>query len=87
MWERFKRADICVRQHDSYDCGAAALCSVAAWHGLYIPLTGARAMCGCTKEGISIKGILDAANTVGLEAKAFKSPEKEFESLAALNAP
>lgn len=87
MWERFKRADICVRQHDSYDCGAAALCSVAAWHGLYIPLTGARAMCGCTKEGITIKGILDAANAVGLEAKAFKSPEKEFESLAALNAP
>ena len=46
-----------VRQLQSYDCGAACLGSVAGWYGVYWPLIKIRYLCGCTEEGISVKGI------------------------------
>ncbi len=71
-----------IRQHDRYDCGAACLCSVLAWHGLYIPLNRARRLCGCTKDGITIKGIIDGAGKYGIDAEAFKSTDKDLCTLA-----
>lgn len=87
MWEGFSRERICVRQHDTYDCGAASLCSVAAWHGLVIPLSRARELCGCTKEGITIQGIIEGALALGLEAKGYKSPRKEIGDLEEISSP
>ena len=66
-----------VRQLQSYDCGAACLGSVAGWYGVYWPLIKIRYLCGCTEEGISVKGIMDGAVKMGFYAKAYKSPEKE----------
>lgn len=66
-----------VRQLQSYDCGAACLCSVAGWYGVYSPLIKIRYLCGCTEEGISVKGIMDGAMKMGFYAKAYKSPDKE----------
>ncbi len=68
-----------IKQHDTYDCGAACLCSIAAWYGLYIPLNKVRRFCNCTREGITIKGIIDGAAKLGLEAKAFKSIDKSMD--------
>ncbi len=68
-----------IQQHDTYDCGAACLSSIAAWYGLYIPLNKVKRFCNCTKEGITIKGIIDGAAKLGLEANAFKSTDKKLD--------
>lgn len=87
MWEGFSRERICVRQHDTYDCGAASLCSVAAWYGLMIPLSKARELCGCTRDGITIQGIIEGARALGLDAKGYKSPRKDIVALEEINSP
>ncbi len=79
------KRNIKVRQHDSYDCGAASLCSIAAWHGKNVSLARARRLCGCTKEGITIKGIIDGASGLGLNATAYKSEDKNIESIKIRN--
>lgn len=62
-----------IRQLDKQDCAAACLASVASHYGLNIPITVIRHKCGTTKEGTNIKGILDAAITLSLDARAYKS--------------
>lgn len=73
-----------IKQLDSYDCGAACLACVAAWHGVRVPLSQVRRECGCSKEGISIKGILDGAAALGLTAKAVKADAPQMEGEAPL---
>ncbi|MBQ3174990.1 MAG: ATP-binding cassette domain-containing protein [Bacteroidales bacterium] len=87
MWDGFTKRKICIRQHDLYDCGAASLCSIAAWHGLVIPLSRARSLCGCSREGTTIKGILDGARSLGLNGKALKSPQKELVGIMNMETP
>ena len=67
------RKKIHIRQNDSYDCGAASLTSVAAWWGLRLPLSQVRRECGCSSEGITIRGIVDGAQSIGLSAKPLKA--------------
>ncbi len=69
-----------IRQTDSYDCGAACLASVAAWWGVNLPLSRFRRECGCSKDGISIRGLCDGAESVGLSAKPLKA--EDFKSLS-----
>jgi len=79
-----------IRQQDEYDCGAASLSSVAAWYGVSVPLSKVRRVCGCTKEGITIKGIIDGAKTLGLSGRAFKcsgSKESAISYLEKINSP
>ncbi|MBO4691261.1 MAG: peptidase domain-containing ABC transporter [Bacteroidales bacterium] len=71
------RSILNIKQTDSYDCGAASLASVAGWWGVYLPLSRFRRECGCSKEGVTIQGIIDGARAVGLSAKALKVEEKE----------
>lgn len=71
------RSVLNIKQTDSYDCGAASLASVAGWWGVYLPLSRFRRECGCSKEGVTIQGIIDGARAVGLSAKALKVEEKE----------
>ena len=79
-----------IRQQDEYDCGAASVSSVAAWYGVSVPLSKVRRVCGCTKEGITIKGIIDGAKTLGLSGRAFKcsgSKESAISYLEKINSP
>lgn len=87
MWDGFKIGKICVKQHDEYDCGAASLCAIAAWYGLFQPLSHIKKVCNCTKDGVTIKGILDGAKSLGLDAKALKSPQKDIDRLTELKEP
>lgn len=79
--------DVKIRQLQTYDCGAACLASVAGWYGVYLPLMKIRYLCGCTEEGISVKGILDGANKMGFYAKAYKSPGKDISFYKEMNVP
>lgn len=76
-----------VRQQEGYDCGAAALCSVALWFGRECSLAECRRLSGCMQDGITIQGVLRGAESLGLEAKALTSPSKELLPLAALESP
>ncbi len=76
-----------IRQHYRYDCGAACLSSVASYYGIKASLAHIRILCGCTPEGISIQGIIDGARKLGLNAKGYKSAEKDIAPLAGISAP
>ena len=75
------RKKIHIRQNDSYDCGAASLTCVAAWWGLRLPLSLVRRECGCSSEGITIRGIVDGAQSIGLSAKPLKAEGADKMSL------
>ena len=77
------RRRIHIRQTDSYDCGAACLASAAAWWGLRLPLSRFRRECGCSKDGISIRGISDGAESLGLSAKPMKAQDFQSMDIAA----
>ncbi len=62
-----------IRQTDSYDCGAACLAAIAVWWGINLPLSSIRKQCGCSKDGITIRGLADGAEAIGLSAKALKA--------------
>lgn len=67
-----------VRQHDQADCGAACLVSVAASHGLQLPLSRVREMASTDRAGTNVMGIIEAAEKMGLTARGVKGP---FEAL------
>lgn len=76
-----------IKQQDSYDCGAACLCSIAGWYGVQISLSEARRNCGCSQEGITIRGLIDGAAAIGLSAKGYKTTEKKIDNLLSLTSP
>ena len=69
------RRKIHIRQTDSYDCGAASLAAVAAWWGVRLPLARIRRECGCSNDGITLRGIADGAAAIGLNAKPMKAQD------------
>ncbi len=76
-----------IRQHYRYDCGAACLAYICAYNGAHYTLAELSLYCGCNKEGISIKGIIDGAQKVGLDAKGYNSPNKEISLLKEIGSP
>lgn len=59
-------------QMDAKDCGPASLKMVAKHFGRYYSLQYLRDKCGITKEGVSLLGISEAAESIGLHTSAFK---------------
>lgn len=53
-------------QHDAMDCGPACLRMVAAFHGRFFSLEGLRERAHLSREGVSLLGISEAADTIGL---------------------
>ena len=70
-----------IRQTDSYDCGAASLAAVGAWWGVNLPLGYIRRECGCSADGITLRGLADGARAMGLNAKPMKAENAESLSL------
>ena len=76
-----------IKQHYKYDCGAAALASIAAFYGKKLSIAKIRVLCGCTSQGISLKGVIDGAQKIGLQAKCYKSPNNDVSALQELKSP
>ncbi len=66
------------RQLDAMDCGPACLRMVAKYHGKIYSLERLREMCHITREGVSLLGISDAAEAIGMRTLGVKIP---FEKL------
>src|SRR5450755_1837743 len=62
-----------VKQRDSSDCGAACLASVAAHFGLRIPVSRIRMYAGTDKQGTSLYGLIEAAESLKFMAKGVKA--------------
>lgn len=59
-------------QHDSMDCGPACLRMIAAYHGKLLTLQQLREKCYIDREGVSLKGIAEAAEGLGYQTMAVK---------------
>lgn len=68
MWNRFPTE----YQMDAKDCGPACLKMIAKYFGRYYSLQFMRDKCGITKEGVSLLGISQCAEEIGLHTVAVK---------------
>lgn len=55
-----------IHQHDSMQCGIACLQMVCKYFGREYSLDSLSKLCFATTEGVSLLGINEAANTLGL---------------------
>ena len=62
-----------VKQRDASDCGAACLVSIAAYYGLYIPVSRIRLYAGTDKQGTSLSGLIEAAERLQFKARGVKA--------------
>ncbi len=75
-------------QMDSMDCGPACLQMILKHHGHYYPLPWLRSVSHLSREGVSLKGIIRAAEKVGLKGMAVRIPfAGGTEAPCLLNAP
>lgn len=76
------------KQHDSMDCGPACLRMVAKHYGKSYSLSYLREKCYIDKEGVSLRGIEEAAEMCGFRTVAVKIPFYSKNGQASLkNAP
>ncbi len=61
-----------IKQHDTTDCGAACLASVAAYHKLKLPIAIIRQYASTGTRGTTLLGLIEAGNRMGFEAKGVK---------------
>ena len=66
-------------QLDSMDCGPACLKMIAKYYGKTYSLENLRERCFITREGVSLLGISDAAESIGMRTIGVKT---SFENLA-----
>ena len=66
------------RQFDQMDCGPSCIRMVASAYGKDYPLSYLRSLSHLTREGVSIAGIRDALQQIGLRSATF---EMTFEQL------
>lgn len=59
-------------QHDSMDCGPTCLKMVAKFYGKNYSLQNLRDRCHITREGVSLLGISDAAESIGFRTTGVK---------------
>lgn len=62
MWNRFPD----IRQMDTMDCGPACLAIVARHYGREVAISRIRELCGITQEGVSMLGLGEAAEALGM---------------------
>lgn len=71
-------------QLDSRDCGPTCLRMIAKYYGRDISITELRRMSHITREGVSMLGISEAAETIGLHTLCVKIPFEKLNGEAPL---
>ena len=66
------------RQLDTMDCGPSCLQMVARSHGKTYSLTTLRDLCHITRDGVTMLGISDAAETIGYKTMGVKITYEEL---------
>ena len=65
-------------QHDQMDCGPTCLRMIAAWYGKRYSLEGLREKSFLTREGVSMLGISEAAERIGLRSMCVQVDYKKL---------
>ena len=73
-----------VMQMEALECGAASLCMILAYYGLWVPLEKMREGCGVSRDGSNAKNILLAARNYGMNADGYKF---EIEAISKMDFP
>lgn len=68
------KKNICVKQHDITDCGAACLASIAINYKLKLPISRIRQYASTDKKGTNVLGMIEAAEKIGFTAKGVRGP-------------
>lgn len=71
-------------QHDAMDCGPTSLKVVAAFYGKHYSLTSLRERCHIAREGVSLLGISDAAESIGFRTISIKSTWAQIRTVGPL---
>ena len=71
-------------QHDSMDCGPACLRMIASFHGKEYTLQDLRNRSYIDKEGVSLQGISEAAESIGYRTMGVKIPFTDKPDLPSL---
>lgn len=72
------------RQHDAMDCGPACLRIVARHHGQSYTLEHLRGLCQLARDGVSLYGICQAAEKIGLSTLPSSIPYEKLRDEAPL---
>jgi ATP-binding cassette subfamily B protein len=70
-----------IAQRDGMDCGATCLAMIAGYYGKNYEATFLREKTFITKEGVSVLGITQAAQSIGFEALTIKATTQNLLSL------
>ena len=70
-----------VMQMEAVECGAASLAMILAYYGKWLPLEQVREACSVSRDGSSMKNILLAAKTYGLEPSAYKVSAEDLSGM------
>ncbi len=73
-----------IKQLDTMDCGPACLGMVAKFHGKAYSLQILREKCQITREGVSMLGISEAAESIGMRTMGVKIPYEKLAGQAPL---
>lgn len=62
------------KQADAMDCGPTCLKMIAAFYGRQYPLQQLRQLCKITRQGVTMAGIKEAAETIGFKSLSAELP-------------
>jgi ATP-binding cassette subfamily B protein len=71
-----------VFQHDSMDCGPACLSMISSHYGKQYSLESLRKKTRLTKQGVSMYGLSEAAETIGFRATALRLTADQLKQLS-----
>lgn len=78
----FRKSNIkLIRQKDAMQCGVASLAMICKYFGQDYSLEFLQNLCAPTNEGVSLKGISDAASELGLRTKSARVSINELPNL------
>lgn len=72
------------RQLDANDCGPSCLRMISKYHGRSVPLSVLRASSYITKDGVSLLGISEAAESIGFRSEGYKINFEQLKNDVAL---